>query len=50
MRRSKKLRQSLRLLLRMAAPEAIQAEEEPAQEEIYMEDEESGGWIEEAEE
>lgn len=33
-----------------AAPEAIQAEEEPAQEEIYMEDEESGGWIEEAEE
>ncbi len=34
----------------MAAPEAIQAEEEPAQEEIYMEDEESGGWIEEAEE
>lgn len=34
----------------MAAPEAIQAEEEPVQEEIYMEDEESGGWIEEAEE
>lgn len=33
-----------------AAPEAEEAEEEPSGEDIYMEEEESGGWIEEAEE
>lgn len=48
--RPERFRQSLRLFLRRAAPEAEEAEAELDGEDIYMEEEESGGWIEEAEE